>query len=74
MAMWGWMTATGAQTGKVVRYTSYEDENKTLLVYAVEKTTDRSDTGIRHDDRALVTTTEQGTKCSGRLGRFRKIN
>jgi len=64
---WGW---TYNDAPYYLRYTVFEDKTDTMLVSYIECTDKHADTGVCHPDRQLVTVTEQGQTCSGKVGRY----
>ena len=67
-ASWGWtFPDAGTSCKTLIRYQSYENPEETLLVACVCLTNDVNQTSMKHAGRRLVTVTEQGNPCSGRV-------
>ena len=60
----------GSEFPKCNWYESIDKPGQRIYTYAVEKTNIYENTGIRFDDRFLNTTTENGEKCSGEIGKW----
>ena len=70
-ASYGWTYPDAHKTCQIFhRYTSFENPDKTLLVVCVCNTNDADKTSIEFKGRKLVTTTEDGSECSGRVGKW----
>jgi len=73
-AEYGWTWDDAPSTcEKLYLYECFEDRSQTLVVATVCRTNDANATIMQHKGRRLVTTSEQGNPCSGRVGAWLKI-
>ena len=70
-AEWGWTFPDAGTTIKTLyRYQCYDNPEETLLVACICATNNVNQTTIQHKGRRLVTVSEQGNPCSGRVAKW----